>query len=533
CWPNGNDSCGPRTVLLSYRLPFTLESVVEQVSNVLKDDCCGTVEKLYLPNGIKVMSLDQILPNAHYVALRRSDHFKRAHYREVSLPNFRTSPRLERKSLLLPLSRSTKTSSHSSPEHSYASHNGYRREKARKEEDQVFHARPVKHKRSSEKTRQADYDQDQGGVFKAKNPNHATRGARQVDDSRQTRTELPVDRRPAEEVREDRGKGKAEKEAKKNKKDEQRTYRANSKRPTPPGGDQRNEEAEREALARREAENRERVEKARQQKGRDENRNNQRSTPQASPINSRQDLQREEELAAARIQAGYRGYKTRKGLRERQADDRMDRMERDAAYERDAYNRQMQEEEEKAASKIQAGFRGYKTRRDLKAKRREDQMYRQDSDLMREDPISLQGEDDWGPGPAHHDHDREHHAATKIQAGFRGYKDRQRVKEMQTRQVNDEEPQGDSPPPLGAAPTPPPGNPTSPVPATDGDTGKDLSEEEKEHAAATKIQATFRGHQTRRELAQDKAAADAAADTVQDGEGAAENTQAQTDTPQN
>lgn len=35
----------------------------------------------------------------------------------------------------------------------------YRRERARREEDQVFHARPVKHKRSSEKTRQVDYDQ--------------------------------------------------------------------------------------------------------------------------------------------------------------------------------------------------------------------------------------------------------------------------------------------------------------------------------------------------------------------------------------
>ena len=57
------------------------------------------VHRLYLPNGIKVMSLDQILPNAHYVALRKHDMFKRAHYKEVSLPNLRTSPRLERKSV--------------------------------------------------------------------------------------------------------------------------------------------------------------------------------------------------------------------------------------------------------------------------------------------------------------------------------------------------------------------------------------------------------------------------------------------------
>lgn len=36
------------------------------------------------------------------------------------------------------------------------------RERVRKEEDQVFPARPIKHKRSSEKVRQVDYDE---GMF--------------------------------------------------------------------------------------------------------------------------------------------------------------------------------------------------------------------------------------------------------------------------------------------------------------------------------------------------------------------------------
>ena len=53
--------------------------------------------RLYLPNGIKVMSLDQITPNGHFVALRKNDRFKPAHYKENSLPNLRCSPRLERK----------------------------------------------------------------------------------------------------------------------------------------------------------------------------------------------------------------------------------------------------------------------------------------------------------------------------------------------------------------------------------------------------------------------------------------------------
>ena len=42
---------------------------------------------------------------------------------------------------------------------------------------------------------------DHGRVFRAQRHNKATLGAIQVPDTRETRTELPIDRRPAEEVK--------------------------------------------------------------------------------------------------------------------------------------------------------------------------------------------------------------------------------------------------------------------------------------------------------------------------------------------
>ena len=52
-------------------------------------------------------------------------------------------------------------------------------------------------------------------------------------------------------------------------------------------------------------------------------------------------------------------------------------------------------QEEAAAVKIQAGFRGYQVRQDMKQKQAERSSGR-DSSLLRDDPIPIQGEDDWG-----------------------------------------------------------------------------------------------------------------------------------------
>ncbi|KAK7091269.1 hypothetical protein V1264_008976 [Littorina saxatilis] len=538
CWANGNDTKAPRTVLLpavQRNKPVTLDSVLEQVSMVLCEECNGPVEKLYLPNGIKVMSLDQILPNAHYVALRRTDTFKRAHYKEVSLKNLSTSPRLERRSMLPPLSRSTKTSSQSSPEHSYASNNGsensysqrsrdrpYRRDKARREEDQVFHARPVKHKRSSEKARPVDYDQDNGGVFKAKNQNHATRGARAIDDSRQTRTELPVDRQRAQEVQDEEPKGKDKKD-KKGRKDEgagptppanekQRSYKPNARTNVSPGGEQAPKDAERAARARREADDRERADKVRLQ----------REAQQQKKKDKEDQKKREEEEAKRKKGAGKQEQeeKKRRAQEERREERRWKEDEEekrragakastpnrheDRRSARDSSPRvtpisndeqtRLAQEEDWAATKIQAGFRGYQTRRELATREVENEVNRNGRDSRGDEPPRSEGQDDWGPGPVddfdNQAQDSEEKAATTLQAGFRGYKARQEVREMRQTQEVKERAASDS--------SPAPAKSLSPIP---NDKDSDLSAADAEHAAASRIQASFRGHQTRKELA--------------------------------
>ncbi|KAK3793543.1 hypothetical protein RRG08_023861 [Elysia crispata] len=210
-WPNGDDLRGPRRVLLSPRInPFTLTNVMAAVNEIMKEDLNGTVEKLYFVNGIKVSDVDQISHNGFYVACKKSDRFKNCRYSESGTKNLSTSPRLERK-FLAPLNYSrSNNSTQSSPEHSNASTqnstNGHppRRRAARRDDEQVFPARPVKHTRSSEKNRAVDLDKDQGGMFKAKQNNRTTHGAREVQENRHTRTELPVDQRQAKPVEEER-----------------------------------------------------------------------------------------------------------------------------------------------------------------------------------------------------------------------------------------------------------------------------------------------------------------------------------------
>lgn len=158
--------------------------------------------------------------------------------------------------------------------------------------------------------------------------------------------------------------------------------------------------------------------------------------------------------------------------------------------------RKLAEQEDLAAAKIQAGFHGYKTRRDLKQKRAEEEISRgRDSvaSLMRDDPIPIQDDDDWGPGPTGDNRYKEQEkAAVTLQAGFRGFKARQEVRSMRANQeVKDKGQETPPPPPMSSDPTP--AKSASP-------TANDISQADAEHAAATKIQASFRGHQARKEL---------------------------------
>ncbi|CAE1319007.1 unnamed protein product [Acanthosepion pharaonis] len=69
-------------------------------------------------------------------------------------------------------------------------------------ENGVFHVRPVKHKRSPEKTagRQADYDKDEGGIYKSKLRNPNAEDATEVSETDQTRVDMPVDNMEAKQT---------------------------------------------------------------------------------------------------------------------------------------------------------------------------------------------------------------------------------------------------------------------------------------------------------------------------------------------
>ncbi|XP_044853897.1 doublecortin domain-containing protein 2B isoform X3 [Mauremys mutica] len=74
----------------------------------------------------------------------------------------------------------------------------------RKEEESVFHAKPVRagQNRTNSRNMQHWPDQEEGSVYKVKDPRKEMRGAREVVEDEYTKMELPVDQRAAETVEE-------------------------------------------------------------------------------------------------------------------------------------------------------------------------------------------------------------------------------------------------------------------------------------------------------------------------------------------
>jgi len=142
---------------------------------------------------------------------------------------------------------------------------------------------------------------------------------------------------------------------------------------------------------------------------------------------------KQENEAAVKIQAGFRGHQTRKDLKERKSGDHGQQEEESENVEKDGEEKKSVEmpaddklEDEKmeeydgekydqAAAKIQAGFRGYKTREEMKSKSEEN--FQQE----------VEGKDESIER-------NEEEAALKIQASFRGHMARQKVEAMKSSQ---------------------------------------------------------------------------------------------------
>ena len=155
--------------------------------------------------------------------------------------------------------------------------------------------------------------------------------------------------------------------------------------------------------------------------------------------------------AALKIQAVFRGHKSRQGIKQKHKED-------------------------EAAVKIQAGFRGHQVRKSMKdvqsgEEGEEKQATVEDSNEF----VEKVTENETAEETKDFEDPKYGEAATKIQAGFRGFKTREELKGRLSKDKLAEEP----------------------AEQVDGEESETAKEEE---AAAVKIQASFRGHKARKEV---------------------------------
>ncbi|XP_078332729.1 uncharacterized protein LOC111136596 isoform X7 [Crassostrea virginica] len=469
-----------------------------------------------------------------------------------------------------------------SPDNSVTSNPEYGSRKKPNHANGAIHTKPQKHKRTPEKkAKQTDYDRDDGGVFKAKDTNKHTKGAREVGETKDTRTDLPIDQVRAEEVKDEilyqeENTAKVPSEITLSRRQSDEVNEFNDKEDDEEYDDFDNDEDEKiksqktpkapqnTVKDKNSKTSTKPVKKDTTQKTNSKTNNNntnnnntnnnntnnnnnktnqktadhshgskdpapkkhsgtrgefnnvsplpgigQPDTNRSSTPVGRNGLdsptQKEKDQAAAKIQANYRGHKTRQELaKQKENTKKNDALSKPADTQKNEVKKSdSKTKEDEAATKIQAGFRGHKTRQDLKKQKENQQVKDDKKSSVNTGKTAPKG------GPQMSEEDK---AATKIQAGFRGHKTRKEL--AQKKDEGDKE--------LNQAATKIQANyrghktreelKKSQPPKENKTTTKYSNEEEK---AATKIQAGFRGHQTRKRLNQQDDKANAQQDQKQ------------------
>ncbi|XP_052060997.1 glutamic acid-rich protein-like isoform X6 [Mytilus californianus] len=217
----------------------------------------------------------------------------------------------------------------------------------------------------------------------------------------------------------------------------------------------------------------------------------------------------EVEKAATKIQAGFRGHKTRKEMQSKTDVQSEEKVPEKKEEEEEEVDIDLNDPDvEKAAIKIQAGFKGFQTRKEMQSKKSETEVKTEEKkEEKQEEEVDIDLND---PETAN--------AALKIQAGFRGYKTRKelqgqveegKTKESESNTESKEETKTDSKEEGTKTDSKEEGTKTD---SKEEETKTDSKEEEVDidlndpevEKAATKIQAGFKGYKTRKEMQEKK-----------------------------
>ncbi|XP_061173132.1 doublecortin domain-containing protein 2-like isoform X5 [Saccostrea echinata] len=520
---NNDEIDHPHVILIPAKKANDLPSIIETVAKDLEErGVHHRVEYLVdTDSELVCTNADDIIEDHIYVACNKASRYKHKTYTRDGRKNFVVipSPRpLQRPKFIWESSNVNGSRENKrprtlppigsknykgSPDNSVASNPEYRRKP--NQANGAIHTKPQKHKRTPEKKpKQTDYDRDDGGVFKAKDTNKHTKGAKEDEKIKSQRTP----KAPQNSMKDKNAKSSTKPEKKEttqktnSKTNSNNNNKSNTNQKTADHSHGSKDPApKKHSGTRGEFNNVSPLPDIGQQ--------NRSSTP-IGQDGKMSPTQKEKDQAAAKIQANYRGHKTRQELAKQKedvnkkdalnkpADTKKDDKKPDQKTKADTKNTEMKEDE--AATKIQAGFRGHKTRQELKKQQGNQQVKdAKNSSVNTGKTTSKRGQKQ----------SEEDKAATKIQAGFRGHKTR---KELAEKKAEEEE--------LNHAATKIQANyrghktreelKKNQAPAT-----KTNQYNEEEEKAATKIQAGFRGHQTRKQLNQQDDKANAQQDQKQ------------------
>ncbi|UJR30426.1 hypothetical protein I4U23_017960 [Adineta vaga] len=226
---NGDPLTLPAKILLVKPTLQNWESVLDEITRKVSLTSTAVL-KLYALNGELVTSAQQLEYNGMYVAAGK-ERFKRIEYPDPKSFSPNSSPKMSRKSYTKSDGTNTHTAttanSHGSYEH------GVHRRPVREEND-FFNSKPQSLRRGP--TQEIDLDRDDGGIYKGRS-NHRER-VRQIDDTRDTKIDLPVDYREIETVEDESLHGNTEKKARRQHQPSNQTKSnqavANSRRRSPP-----------------------------------------------------------------------------------------------------------------------------------------------------------------------------------------------------------------------------------------------------------------------------------------------------------